>query len=468
MVAASKGRRSTASCALLLTCSCLRQLYSRNNPTALALQPSPAVIPVVSRGSGRAVGSPGGVQRNFDSYGGVKRSRCGVQAQHRNTRTSTSLCSMINNIFDTRARSQLVDRTYASDPSLFQDIDTLSKCSSWTDPVIFSDQMALSPTTRGAIISGAMRSLLVAAGFLAFPSLVDDISPIIFLKDGALTDEVRLGLTGSFLPGVSLLFGALFSYTISLLVNRQIRIEEVVNAEVSALSALVLHLEDYFRYSPVELEASMEAAWRHTDTLIFQSRYQEILLLVQDDPLEDLMRLVITVDDEDLASDAHRNKSGVHRESLGYLRGMSSELIKLRTLRLSFEGRVLPPVHFGILIILASMLLFGFTLASAQTPTSEGPVKAAFESQVLFTLLLFSFSLLLEFAFDLTNPFVGRYKLRRTTTTAVMVKIRSEIVGVMGQQRMKDFDKAFGRQKRRTLRDFQRETGMALPADNQL
>lgn len=30
-------------------------------------------------------------------------------------------------------------------------------------------------------------------------------------------------------------------------VNRQIRIEEVVNAEVSALSALVLHLEDYFR-----------------------------------------------------------------------------------------------------------------------------------------------------------------------------------------------------------------------------
>lgn len=35
----------------------------------------------------------------------------------------------------------------------------------------------------------------------------------------------------------------------------------------------------------------MEAAWRHTDTLIFQSRYQEILLLVQDDPLEDLMRV---------------------------------------------------------------------------------------------------------------------------------------------------------------------------------
>lgn len=31
---------------------------------------------------------------------------------------------------------------------------------------------------------------------------------------------------------------------------------------------------------------------------------------------------------------------------------------------------------------------------------------------------------------DLTNPFVGRYKVRRTTTTAVMIKIRSEIVAV--------------------------------------
>lgn len=44
---------------------------------------------------------------------------------------------------------QLVDRTYASDPSLFEDINTLNKCSSWTDPVIFADRAALSPTAGG-------------------------------------------------------------------------------------------------------------------------------------------------------------------------------------------------------------------------------------------------------------------------------------------------------------------------------
>ena len=39
---------------------------------------------------------------------------------------------------------------------------------------------------------------------------------------------------------------------------------------------------------------------------------------------------------------------------------------------------------------------------------------------------------------------------------------------VMGNQHMKDFDKAFGKQKRRTLRDFQRATGLTLPSDNQI
>lgn len=52
----------------------------------------------------------------------------------------------------------------------------------------------------------------------------------------------------------------------------------------------------------------MEAAWRHTDTLIFQSRYQEILLLVQDDPLEDLMRVSWT--------GGVKNKSGTRRVGL--------------------------------------------------------------------------------------------------------------------------------------------------------
>lgn len=46
-----------------------------------------------------------------------------------------------------------------------------------------------------------------------------------------------------------------------------------------------------------------------------------------------------------------------------------------------------------------SMLLFGFALASVQPPGPDGAaVSAALESRVLFSLLLFSFSLLMEFA----------------------------------------------------------------------
>ncbi|CAM9975006.1 unnamed protein product [Discosporangium mesarthrocarpum] len=114
------------------------------------------------------------------------------------------------------------------------------------------------------------------------------------------------------------------------------------------------------------------------------------------------------------------------------------------------------------------MLLFGFTLASVQPPSADGTLgHAAFESRVLFTLLMFSFSLLLEFALDLTNPFVGRYKVRRTTTTALLIKIRNEIVQALGVQYVANFDRAFNKAKRKALRDFMRQTGVALPKDSQ-
>lgn len=54
-----------------------------------------------------------------------------------------------------------------------------------------------------------------------------------------------------------------------------------------------------------------------------------------------------------------------------------------------------------------SLLLLGFTLASVRPPPADGGlVIAAFESRVLFTLLLFSFSLLIEFALVSSLRFV--------------------------------------------------------------
>lgn len=49
-----------------------------------------------------------------------------------------------------------------------------------------------------------------------------------------------------------------------------------------------------------------------------------------------------------------------------------------------------------------------------------------------------------------------------------IVSQRNHDEQVMGNQHMKDFDKAFDKQKRRTLRDFQRATGLTLPSDNQI
>eukprot|EP00953_Heterococcus_sp_UTEX-ZZ885_P013155 7520-Heterococcus_DN1.PRE.1 len=120
---------------------------------------------------------------------------------------------------------------------------------------------------------------------------------------------------------------------------------------------------------------------------------------------------------------------------LGYLRPLAADINRLRAMRISSEGRVLPPVHFVILGSLAMLLLLGFTLTmiaaerhfvtsvrvtigfTATVPSSGDAtqnlmVAVPQESRVLFTLLVNAFSLLLEFALDLTNPFTGRYKVR--------------------------------------------------------
>jgi Protein of unknown function (DUF4239) len=78
------------------------------------------------------------------------------------------------------------------------------------------------------------RVLLCVAAYNTFPLICNFLAPIMHVNDVAMTDRVRAGLTGSFLPGISLLFGTLFSYTISLLVNRQNRIEELVNQVCAA------------------------------------------------------------------------------------------------------------------------------------------------------------------------------------------------------------------------------------------
>ncbi|CAN0136420.1 unnamed protein product, partial [Phaeothamnion confervicola] len=270
---------------------------------------------------------------------------------------------------------------------------------------------------------------------------------------------------GSFLPGISLLFGALLSFTISLLINRQTKIEDLVNEEVAHLSTAALHVSDLWRNDPERRQRALEAVWRHTDELIFRSRYQEILALVQDDPITDLMQMVIGVDEEMLAGPAHADKANINREVLNFLRNLMMELNRLRTLRLSSEGRVLPPIHFVILASLATLLVVGFTLASVQ----QAPIIAtATASRLLFTGLVFSYSQLLEFALDLTNPFVGRYKIRRTTTTAGLIRIRNGVLRELGPKHIANFDQQLRSRRREQLREFAATVGQPLPIDGHL
>ncbi|KAG5182549.1 hypothetical protein JKP88DRAFT_199228 [Tribonema minus] len=321
------------------------------------------------------------------------------------------------------------------------------------------------------LLECATRGALLAAAYAAFPHVCAALAPLIY-GDGsaaALNERVRAGLTGSFLPGISLLFGTLFSYTISLLVNRQNRIEELVNQELAAMTTLLWHLIDFFDGDPEKREQALKAVWRHTDQLIFNSRYQEILALVQGDSIEELMRMIIRVDEKDTAQNTH--KPNINRELLGYLRPLGAEINRLRAMRISAEGRVLPPVHFFILGSLAMLLLFGFTLTSMQAPLVDDTaavLQVPQESRILFALLVNAFSALLGFALDLTNPFNGRYKVRRTTATAYLIKIRNDIVQTLGVQTVTAFDAENRCAVQRELTRFREITGTHLPVDRHL
>ncbi|CAM9665966.1 unnamed protein product [Chrysoparadoxa australica] len=359
--------------------------------------------------------------------------------------------SMVFEQMDPLSRSALKKRTYSTNPELLKDYEKLDTMRDWKDILVFSDKMDAFGDSPAEVTKYILPRLAVmVAAYFSFPTACQILGPIVHSTDSMMGDEVKAGLTGSFLPGISLLFGSLFSYTISLLVTRQQRIEELITQELSDLSFLLWHVQVFFSADPKNLEKSLRAIWRHTDQLIGQSRYQEMLTLVQSDPIEEVMRVVIGTTDEDLTG--HSLRPNIDRDVLNYIRNLGQGLHRNRNKRLQAEGRLLPPVHFVILASLVGLLLFGFTLVSMQSNVGdEFSVAVPVESRILFALLLFSFSLLLDFALDLTNPFIGRYRVRKTVSTASLLKIRNEIVQVLGSDKMAKYDLELKRAKTQDL-----------------
>lgn len=377
---------------------------------------------------------------------------------------------MVLEQLDPGSRSELKGRTYATDPNLFSRLDSLNNCAAWKDPLVFSDKTNAPFASLPVLLKEMLEfGLMFAAAYAFFPLLCHIISPVMNVSDVAVTDRVRAGLTGSFLPGISLLFGTLFSYTISLLVNRQTRIEELVNQELANLNMLLWHVIDFYQQDERKLTHALKEVWRHTDKLIYSSRYEEILSMVQEDPIENLIRYIIRTSDDDL-SDEGLGKPNINRDVIGYMRNLCTEINKLRSMRLSSEGRTLPPVHFAILGTLAIILLFGFTLTSLQSPGwGEGSeLVVPRESRVLFSLLVNAFFLLLEFATDLTNPYTGRYRIRRTTTTASLIKIRNDIVQTLGAQAVQRFSTELRLSEKNIMTRFSKLTGEEIPHDRHI
>jgi hypothetical protein len=372
---------------------------------------------------------------------------------------------MLFDQIDQGRRAELKGRTYTTYcKSFFRKIDNLNSVAAWTDPLLLADKDQ--PTN--IFFDGLMRGLLFWGSYSAFPIICQALLPLVAPPgDVVLSNEVRASLTGSFLPGIALLFGTLSSHTLTLLVNRQNKLEELVNQELSNLSMLVWHCLQVYSGDDEKRLTMLEAIWLHTDVLIFQSRYQELLQLVQEDPVHVMSDVVMQTTEQELASHMHAGRHNIDRDALNVLKPLIADINRLRTMRISAEGRVLPPVHFVILASLGMVLLFGFTLTSMQTMVGESSVAIVpQESRILFTLLFNAFTLLIEFSLDMSHPFAGRYNVRRTTSTASLIKIRRDIVQAVGPDEGARLHKQARRGRAKMLRNFKQETGAHLPADS--
>ena len=190
-------------------------------------------------------------------------------------------------------------RSYAY-PSAFEDMDaplSLSQINNEeTGPIMLSARSTL----RVSFL------LLMVFAYVAWPSYVRGIG---FFVGGAKGFDKLKAITGwVFAPAVATLFGTLTSFTISLLTQRQARIQQLVAEEAATLGLLARHLLDLFsdadedmRYDrPTEdpdasaptLRRALRPVWDHTACLVCQTRNEELVNLVANDPCQRVLSAI--------------------------------------------------------------------------------------------------------------------------------------------------------------------------------
>ena len=389
-------------------------------------------------------------------------------------------------------------RSYAY-PSAFDDMDaplSLSTLNEETGPIMLSARSTL----RVSFL------LLMVFAYVAWPGYVRGIG---FFVGGARGFERLKAITGwVFAPAVATLFGTLTSFTISLLTQRQARIQQLVAEEAATLGLLARHLLDLFsdadedmRYDrPTEdpdasaptLRRALRPVWDHTACLVCQTRNEELVNLVANDPCQRVLSAIAEAQqpgncldpaaarardaaralelaqpagpegkagDKTASSAIVRTSSelmaagdaGVEQpraivrgegqivQGVATIQALVDKLSSQRSLRLSEEALALPPAHFSVLAVLGSMLLLSFGLiagseGAAILAPKAGGGQLRGGARLLFSALVGCYALVAHACLDLNQPFAGRYQVRKSVPTAMLLQIRKAVFSALPER----------------------------------
>jgi len=141
------------------------------------------------------------------------------------------------------------------------------------------------------------RSLLSAAiAFAIFPLLHRSLLHVGMAAQGYAATRsqhtavaaLQSAIASGFAPAVATLYGTMQAFTISLLTERIRRIQETVGQEAATLSMLTRHSIDMYtlayRVDDVTLVKALRPLWDHSTCLIWKTRGEELLELVESDP----------------------------------------------------------------------------------------------------------------------------------------------------------------------------------------
>jgi hypothetical protein len=160
----------------------------------------------------------------------------------------------------------------------------------------------LSPKTRNQLeilwISPWYRWAVLVLSYLTFPFITQLLAKFVTMTSSPLAE-----IATQFAPGISILYGTFISVTLSILYDRQNKIQTNISTESASMAIVLRSCLSLFRDDKnhmVDVGQCIADQIRH---LVMESRGEEIMSIIYSDPYARILEIVLEKEREHSAND---------------------------------------------------------------------------------------------------------------------------------------------------------------------